>query len=177
MFIDKFFRGNAGFAFPKFYEFLDDEASWYGFRKKSNSVLEGPDEQLLTRIEFKADGKTDVRHHDFEDKASRSAKSRRMVAKVTWFADQLFPANCFIVNNWNWSAQKGVELSNQQGTVERWIKEGNFACNWTRLFCHDFADNQVPLQLFWHPTSKISYGAWHCPGRLATGHCAPCKPG
>ena len=28
------------------------------------------------------------------------------------------------------------------------IKEGKYALNWTRLFCHDFDDNQVRLQLF-----------------------------
>jgi hypothetical protein len=30
----------------------------------------------------------------------------------------------------------------------RWIKEGKYALNWTRLSCHDFDDNQVRLQLF-----------------------------
>ena len=29
-----------------------------------------------------------------------------------------------------------------------WIKEGKNAVKWTRLSCHDFADNQVRLQLF-----------------------------
>lgn len=29
-----------------------------------------------------------------------------------------------------------------------WRKEGKNAVKWTRLFCHDFVDNQVRLQLF-----------------------------
>ena len=33
-------------------------------------------------------------------------------------------------------------------TAEQWIKEGKNAVKWTRLSCHDFADNQVRLQLF-----------------------------
>ena len=37
---------------------------------------------------------------------------------------------------------------NKRGTAEQWIKEGKYALNWTRLSCHDFADNQVRLQLF-----------------------------
>ena len=32
--------------------------------------------------------------------------------------------------------------------AEQWIKEGKHALHWTRLSCHDFADNQVRLQLF-----------------------------
>ena len=32
--------------------------------------------------------------------------------------------------------------------AEQWIKEGKNAVKWTRLSCHDFADNQVRLQLF-----------------------------
>ena len=27
------------------------------------------------------------------------------------------------------------------------IKEGKYALNWTKLFCHDFVDNQVRLQM------------------------------
>jgi hypothetical protein len=32
--------------------------------------------------------------------------------------------------------------------AEQWIKEGKNAVKWTKLSCHDFADNQVRLQLF-----------------------------
>ena len=38
--IDKFFRGDAGFAFPELYELLEEEFYWYAIRLKSNSVLE-----------------------------------------------------------------------------------------------------------------------------------------
>jgi len=41
-----------------------------------------------------------------------------------------------------------VKFYNKRGTAEQWIKEGKYALNWTRLFCHDFVDNQVRLQLF-----------------------------
>ena len=41
-----------------------------------------------------------------------------------------------------------VSFYNNRGTAEQWIKEGKYALNWTRLSCHDFADNQVRLQLF-----------------------------
>ena len=37
---------------------------------------------------------------------------------------------------------------NGRGTAEQWIREGKNALKWTRPNCHDFADNQVRLQLF-----------------------------
>jgi len=41
-----------------------------------------------------------------------------------------------------------VKCYNKRGTAEQWIKEGKYALNWTRLWRHDFVDNQVRLQLF-----------------------------
>jgi hypothetical protein len=41
-----------------------------------------------------------------------------------------------------------VKFYNKRGTAEQWIKEGKYALNWTRLWRHDFVDNQVRLQLF-----------------------------
>ncbi len=40
------------------------------------------------------------------------------------------------------------KIYNGRGTAEQWIKEGKNAVKWTKLSCHDFADNQVRLQLF-----------------------------
>ena len=37
---------------------------------------------------------------------------------------------------------------NNRGTAERWIKEGKYALNWTRLSCHKFVTNKVRLSLF-----------------------------
>ena len=90
----------------------------------------------------------DVRYHDFEYQAGSWSKSRRVVAKVTWFADRLFPAVGFIVTNLNWAPRRVTHFYNQRGTAEQWIKEGKYALNWTRLSCHGFPANQVRLQLF-----------------------------
>ena len=38
--------------------------------------------------------------------------------------------------------------NNQRGAAEQWIKEGIHAVIWPRLFCHNFVDDQVRLQLF-----------------------------
>jgi Transposase DDE domain group 1 len=146
--IGKYFRGDAGYALPGLYEFLESEAFLYTIRLKSNSLLKQHIEHLLTRPEIEADGKPDVRYHDFEYQAGSWSKPRRVVAKVTWFADQLFPAVGFIVTNLNWAPRRVTHFYNQRGTAEQWIKEGKYALNWTRLSCHGFAANQVRLQLF-----------------------------
>jgi hypothetical protein len=39
-------------------------------------------------------------------------------------------------------------ISKYEVTAEQWINEGKNAVKWKRLSYHDFADNQVRLQLF-----------------------------
>ncbi len=90
----------------------------------------------------------DVRYEAFAYQAASWDGPRRVVAKVTWFADRLFPGIGFIVTNLNWAPRRVTHFYNQRGTAEQWIKEGKYALNWTRLSCHGFAANQVRLQLF-----------------------------
>ncbi len=47
-------RGDAGFAFPELYEFLEDEAYQYAIRLKGNPVLERQIEQPLIRPPIRA---------------------------------------------------------------------------------------------------------------------------
>ena len=89
-----------------------------------------------------------MRYHNFEHQTARWAKPRRVVAKVTCFADQLLSALGFIVTNLNWRARKVVAFYNRRGAAEQWIKQGKDALNWTWLSRHDFDDNQVRLQVF-----------------------------
>jgi len=67
---------------------------------------------------------------------------------VEWHRSELFPRVGFIVTNLAWAEEKVVRSYNGRGTPEQWIKEGKNAVKWTRLSCHDFADDQVCLQLF-----------------------------
>ena len=61
---------------------------------------------------------------------------------------ELLPRIGFIVTNLRWKHSNVVKFYNKRGTAEQWIKEGKYALYWTRLYCHDFTDNQVRLQLF-----------------------------
>jgi hypothetical protein len=67
---------------------------------------------------------------------------------VQWHTGELFPRVGFIVTNLRWKHSNVVKFYNKRGTAEQWIKEGKYALKWTRLWRHDFDDNQVRLQLF-----------------------------
>lgn len=144
----KYFRGDAAFAIPELYVFLEAERYTYAIRLKSNAVLERHIEPFLTRPVGRPPQKPVVRYHDFTYQAAGWDKARRVVAKVEWHQGELFPRVGFIVTNLPWRCPRVVRFYNQRGTAEQWIKEGKSAVKWTKLSCHDFVDNQVRLQLF-----------------------------
>ena len=146
--IRKFFRGDAAFARPGVYEFLEAERYRYAirlpanarlYRRVKNLIESPPDSPVKELITFSA---------TFSYRAESWDKPRRVVAKVEWHPCELFPRLGFIVTNLTWSPSNVVEFYNGRGTAEQWIKEGKHALKWTRLSCHDFVDNQVRLQLF-----------------------------
>jgi len=146
--IRKYFRGDAAFAIPELYLFLETEGYLYAIRLKSNAVLERHIQHLLTRPLGRPPKKPVVRYHDFMYQAASWDQARRVVAKVEWHEGELFPRVGFIVTNLGGGAASVVWFYNQRGTAEQWIKEGKNAVKWTKLSCHDFVDNQVRLQLF-----------------------------
>jgi len=146
--IARFFRGDAAFAGPKVYPYLEAEGYFYAIRLIGNAILHDKIEHLMTRPVGRPPRKPIVQYHSFQYRAASWDKSRRVIAKVEWHAGELFPKIGFIVTNLRWKSSNVVKFYNKRGTAEQWIKEGKYALNWTRLSCHDFADNQVRLQLF-----------------------------
>ena len=144
----KYLRGDAAFAIPELYSFLEGEGYGYAIRLKSNVVLERQIEPLLTRPVGRPPKKPVVCYHDFLYQAASWDQARRVVAKIEWHQGELFPRVGFIVTNLPWRCKRVVRFYNQRGTAEQWIKEGKNAVKWTKLSCHDFVDNQVRLQLF-----------------------------
>ena len=144
----RFFRGDAAFADPKMYCYLEAEGYFYTIRLKGNQILYGKIEHLLTRPVGRPPKKPIVLYHSFRYQAASWKIARRVVAKVEWHAGELFPRIGFIVTNLRWKSSNVVRFYNKRGTAEQWIKEGKYALKWTRLSCHDFVDNQVRLQLF-----------------------------
>ena len=144
----RYFRGDAAFADPNIYCFLEAEDYLYAIRLKGNNILYGHIEHLLTRPVGRPPKKPVVVYHSFQYRAASWHRSRRVVAKIEWHAGELFPRIGFIVTNLRWKSSNVVKFYNKRGTAEQWIKEGKYALKWTRLSCHDFVDNQVRLQLF-----------------------------
>jgi hypothetical protein len=146
--IARFLRGDAAFARPELYEYLETEGYLYAIRLPANEVLHREIEPLLTRPVGRPSNKPVVWYHDFLYQAGTWDKPRRVVAKIDHHQGELFPRVGFIVTNLRRDAYDVVRFYNGRGTAEQWIKEGKNAVKWTRLSCHDFVDNQVCLQLF-----------------------------
>ncbi|MHC4510462.1 MAG: IS1380 family transposase, partial [Planctomycetota bacterium] len=144
----RFFRGDAAFANPEIYRYLEREGYFYAIRLKDNQILHKKIEHMLTRPVGRPPKKPIVLYHSFRYQAAGWKVARRVVAKIEWHAGELFPRVNFIVTNLRWKSSNVVKFYNKRGTAEQWIKEGKYALNWTRLSCQDFVNNQVRLQLF-----------------------------
>jgi DDE family transposase len=146
--IRRFFRGDAAFAKPELYEYLEEEGFPYAICLPANEVLHREIEPLLTRLPGRPSNKPVVWHKDFVYQAGSWDKPRRVVAKIEHHKGELFPRADFIVTNLRRRPWHVVQFYNGRGTAGQWIKEGKNAVKWTRVSCHDFVDNRVRLQLF-----------------------------
>jgi len=142
------FRGDAAFAKPEVYEYLEPLDIGYAIRLPANDILEQEVKHLLKRPVGRPPQKPTVWYHDFRYQAGSWDRPRRVVTKVEWHRGELFPRVGFIVTNLSVKAKGVIHFYNGRGTAEQWIKEGKYALNWTRLSCHRLVANQVRLQLF-----------------------------
>jgi hypothetical protein len=127
-----YFRGDAAFASPDIYEFLEVEGMGYAIRLSANRVLQEKIGHLLNRPMGRRPHEVRRYHASFSYQAQSWKKPRRVVASVT---------------NLVRPAEQVVTFYNQRGTAEQWIKEGKAAIRWPRLSCRSFAANAVRLQL------------------------------
>ena len=144
----KYFRGDAAFAKPEIYEYLEEHGFSYAIRLPANDLLYKEIQHLQTRPVGRPPRKPIVWLYDFKYQAASWDQPRRVVAKVEWHEGELFPRVGFIVTNMSAKEEGVVHFYNGRGTGEQWIKEGKFALNWTRLSCKRFVSNQVWLWLF-----------------------------
>jgi hypothetical protein len=142
-----YFRGDAAFANPEMYEYLEAEGIGYAIRLPANRVLQDRIGYLLKRPVGRPPHEVRRYVASFSYRAQSWNKSRHVVAKVKWHPGELHPRVGFIVANLARSAEGTVAFYNQRGTCEQYIKEGKNAIKWTRLSCRTFAANAVRLQL------------------------------
>jgi hypothetical protein len=143
----RYFRGDAAFASPDIYEFLEAEGFLYAIRLPKNQVLQESIAHLLRRPVGRPPNHVRRYYANFSYQAGTWDKARRIVAKVEWHPEELYPRVGFIVTNLSRPTERVVAFYNQRGTAEQHIKEGKNAINWTRLSCHGFRNNEVRLQL------------------------------
>lgn len=145
--VRRFFRGDAGFALPDLYDFLEAEGYKYTIRLKANAILQEAIAYLLKRPVGRPPIEVRRYYANFSYRAQSWKTPRRVVAKVEWHPGELYPRVGFIVTNLSRPAERVVAFYNHRGTCEQWIKEGKNAMKWTRLSCCSFAANAVRLQL------------------------------
>ena len=144
----KYFRGDAAFAKPEIYEYLEGNGLLYAIRMPANELLHEKIRHLLTRPLGRPPEKPIFCWSEFSYQAGSWDRPRRVVAKVEWHQGELFPRVGFIVTNMSAKPEGVVHFYHGRGTAEQWIKEGKYALHWTRLSCQRFVSNQVRLGLF-----------------------------
>ena len=140
-----YFRGDAAFANPEMYEFLEAEGIGYTIRLPPNRVLHDRIGYLLKRPVGRPPHEVRRYYASFTYRAQSWSKPRRVVAKVE--SRELYPRVGFIITNLARSAERVVAFYNQRGSAEQWTKECKDAIKWTRLSCRTVAANAVRLQL------------------------------
>ena len=143
----RYFRGDAAFALPDLYEYLEAEGFLYAIRIPKNQILQESIGHLLTRPVGRPSNYVLRFYASFSYQAGSWDRKRRVVAKVEWHPGELHPRVGFIVTNLSRSAERVVAFYNQRGKAEQYIKEGKYAIKWTRLSCGKFRNNEVRLQL------------------------------
>ena len=118
-----YFRGDAAFASPEIYEYLEAEGLLYVIRLKANAILQRNIAHLLTRPVGRPPDHVRRFHASFSYQAGSWNKKRRVVAKVEWHPGELVPRVGFIVTNLSRPTKRVVAFYNHRGTAEQHIKE------------------------------------------------------
>ena len=87
------FRGDAAFAKPELYEYLEEEKTGYAIRLPANQVVQEQIQPLLEPPTEWPSREPMVSYHDFAYQAQSWRLPRRVVAKVEWHRGELFPSH------------------------------------------------------------------------------------
>ena len=140
-------RGDAAFALPDVYEYCEKEHITYFIRLLMNYTLRKIMEPELKSRPKGRPPKSGVKLQRFEFlyRAGSWKKRRRVVCKVEWHNDELFPKIGFIVTNSTLSAREVLRAYKGRANVENRIKEAKNTLRWDKTNCHRFETNQARL--------------------------------
>ncbi len=146
-----YFRGDAAFASPEIYDYLEPEGFLYAIRLPKNQILQESIGHLLTRPVGRPPNHVRRYYASFSYQAGRWNRKWRVVAKVEWHPGErvprvgLDPLRGSSVTNRTRPTEWVVAFYNQRGKAEQYIKEGKYTIKWSRLSCPKFRDNAVRL--------------------------------
>jgi hypothetical protein len=103
-------RGDAAFALPDVYEYLEAEGFQYAIRLPANQVLQAQIADLLKRPVGRPPHYIRRFYASFRYRAQSWDRERRVVAKVEWHPGELYPRVGFIVTNPPSSREEGRRL-------------------------------------------------------------------
>ena len=109
------FRGDAAFAKPELYEYLEQGKIGYAIRLPANQVIQEQIQPLLEPPTEWPSREPIVSYHDFAYQAQSWHLPRRVVAKVEWHQGELFPRVGFIVTNLSYPPKGIVRFYNGRG--------------------------------------------------------------
>ncbi len=110
------FRGDAAFANPEIYEFLEAEGMGYAIRLPANRVLQDKIGYLLKCPVGRPPQEVRRYYASFRYQAGSWTKPRRVAAKVEWHPGELYPRVGFIVTNLARPVERLVAFYNHRGT-------------------------------------------------------------
>jgi hypothetical protein len=109
-----YFRGDAAFANPEVYEFLEVEGASYAICLPTNQVLQDKIGYLLKRPVGRPPHEVRRYYASFRYQAQAWNKPRHVMAKIDWYPGELYPRVGFIVTNLARSAEGIVAFYNRR---------------------------------------------------------------
>ena len=143
----RYLRGDAAFAIPELFDYLEANDFGYAIPVKANKVLESHVAHLLKRRPGRPFNHIERHHASFTYQAKRWSKPGPCRHQDRIASGELFPRVGFVVATPTVSAERVLEFYQLRGTAEQWIKEGKYALKLTRLTWRSFKANEVRLQL------------------------------
>lgn len=143
-------RGDSGFAVPGLYEIAEKEGDLYVIRLKANSNLyknaKDFESELLEEwkdslLEYKC------AYNEFEYKAEKWDKPRRVVVKMEKPANKMTIDYTFVVTNMKASPKDVISFYCKRGSMENFIKECKNGFNFESMSHSSFVANSFKLQI------------------------------
>jgi hypothetical protein len=150
-------RADAAFAAPELYELCEKHRISYFIRLPINNVLKKLIKPHLKRPAGRPpESGVQVKVIELQYQAESWDKPRRVVCKLEWHTEELFPRVGFIVTNSRLEAEDVIQVYNGRAEIENRIKEGKNTLRWDKTSCQSFAANKARLFL-----GALSYNLIH----------------